>query len=68
MGQHRGQWEQTQHAPTGLQEILFHCNGALELAQRANRVSILGDIAKLSGQGTGQLAPGVPVWAGWLDQ
>lgn len=70
MGQHRGQWEQTQRVPTGLQEILFHLkgNGALELAQRAYRVSILGDTAKLSGQGTGQLAPGVPVWAGWLDQ
>lgn len=50
-------------------EIFFHLKGdkALELAQRAYGVSILGDIPKLSGQGAGKLAPGVPVWAGWLD-
>lgn len=66
MGQHRGQWEQTQDDPMGYQEIIFHLkgDGALEMAQRAYRVSILGDIPKLFGQDTGHRAPGVPVWTG----
>lgn len=69
MGQHRVQGEQTQNVSTGYQEFFFPLkgDGALELDQRAHGASILGDIPQLSGQGVGQLAPGVPVWAEWLD-
>lgn len=67
MGQHRGQWEQTQKFQRDSRKFHLKGNGALELAQGAYTVSILGDIPKLFGQGTGQLAPGVSVWAEWLD-
>lgn len=52
-------------------DFFFHCESdwvLTQVAQRSCRLSIFGDLQKLSGHDPGQLSVDGPAWAEWWDQ